>query len=204
MGGVNTTQLLASTGDPIEQPVLVRGYVSTVRPAPISFSEPVWVIVPGYSTDRPLGPCEWPAIHGASLPLQGAECVVGFDDQHKPTLVWWSGAYDEPKLPDSGWIEPTLLNSWKNVGGIYPNIAYRKQGNVVRLRGNMSGGANNSEVFSLPAGYRPTGTEFFCIVTNVEPGTVDPRLEITSAGSLHAIFSGAPAVRFDGITFTID
>lgn len=92
MGGVNTTQLLASTGDPIEQPVLVRGYVSTIRPAPLSFSEPVWVIVPGYSTDRPLGPCEWPAIHGSSLPLQGAECVVGFDDQHKPTLVWWAGS----------------------------------------------------------------------------------------------------------------
>jgi hypothetical protein len=96
---VDTTQLLQSTGDPVEQSRVVRGYISTNQPAPTGFPTPgsqenlLWVIDPEASVDRPLGPCQWNADHGATLPAQGAECVVITDNQEVPTVVWWAGAH---------------------------------------------------------------------------------------------------------------
>lgn len=93
----NPTALLKGQGDPIEQSPLVRGYVSTNRPAPGDFPKVgdttnlLWVIVPGYTLQRPLGPCQWGAIHGATLPSQGAEVLVGFDEGNIPTVLWWAG-----------------------------------------------------------------------------------------------------------------
>jgi hypothetical protein len=96
---VDTTQLLQSTGDTAEQSRVVRGYISTNRPAPTGFPAPgseenlLWVITPETSVERPLGPCWWNADHGATLPAQGAECVVLTDDQEVPTVIFWMGAH---------------------------------------------------------------------------------------------------------------
>lgn len=85
---MDTTALLRSAGDPIGLPPVARGYILK---APLSFNEPVWVILPEGSTERPYGPCAWGAIHGAALPATGAACVVVFDEQNHPTVVWWDG-----------------------------------------------------------------------------------------------------------------
>jgi hypothetical protein len=79
------------SGPTPERPV-VGGYVSRSREAPKSFSDPLWVIVPGYSTETPYK-CEWGTIHGKTLPAQGARVVVVFDDNEVPTVVFWAGEY---------------------------------------------------------------------------------------------------------------
>jgi hypothetical protein len=76
---------------PVEPPQITEGYVSYNRPAPTSFAEPVWVIDPAYSTVAPIGPCPWGAIHGATLPAQGARVVL-FDGAN-PVVLWWEGEH---------------------------------------------------------------------------------------------------------------
>jgi hypothetical protein len=99
MGGSNTRELLESRADPVEQPSPIRGRISSNRPAPTGFPTPgttenlLWVISPDYSPDVPIGPCQWNADHGKTLPVQGAECVVTFDYSGVPTVTWWAGAY---------------------------------------------------------------------------------------------------------------
>jgi hypothetical protein len=97
MSGADVTELLQGRGDVVEQSPVVRGYISTNRPAPTGFPKVgseenlVWVITPETSVDRPLGPCRWNADHGATLPAQGAACVVVTDNQGVGTVVWWEG-----------------------------------------------------------------------------------------------------------------
>src|ERR1700674_4585358 len=76
----------------VDQPPTSEGYVSTARPAPVGFEDPVWVILPEHSTERPVGPLAWPAIHGNTLPTQGTRVTVIFDGEQVPKLVWWDGA----------------------------------------------------------------------------------------------------------------
>lgn len=214
---------------------LQRGYISGgathPKAAPTAFTEGVWVILPEGSTEHLYGPCKWPAIHGTSKPQAGAVCVVGFDEQNHPVVVWWEGPQAEPvpgaesiteamlkaeavsegKLAkvlqervtqDSGWVAPTLEGVWVKLGA--PLVGYRRQGNAVRLRGQIKGGASGSTAFTLPAGYRPA--------QQVEPivGTAGPAsgvLVIEPAGTVGVFFtgtSGKEATFLDGITFTID
>lgn len=76
----------------IEQPATSEGYVSTARPAPATFDDPVWVILPAHSTDRPIGPLAWPAVHGNTLPVQGTPVVVVFVGE-TPHIVGWEGTH---------------------------------------------------------------------------------------------------------------
>ncbi len=72
---------------------IVSGYVSGSRPAPASFDDPVWVILPSHSNDRPYGPLAWPTIHGATKPVAGTPVWVAFDENSTPVLVSWEGAH---------------------------------------------------------------------------------------------------------------
>ena len=93
----NPTELLESRGAPTPESRLVRGEISPNRPAPTGFPKVgsqenlVWVILPEQTLDRPVGPCWWNADHGATLPAQGAPCVVMFDNTDTPTVIWWAG-----------------------------------------------------------------------------------------------------------------
>lgn len=78
---------------PAPERSLVGGYVAPSRPAPASFDDPVWVILPEYSLDALVGPCEWGALHGNTLPAQNAYVLVAFDDRGHPVVVWWAGAH---------------------------------------------------------------------------------------------------------------
>lgn len=84
-----------STVGASEQRLVVDGYVSSTHPAPATFTAPLYVVVPEHSTTVPLGPCDWGAIHGTTLPAQGAACVVVFDEREVPVVVWWEGAQSE-------------------------------------------------------------------------------------------------------------
>jgi hypothetical protein len=97
MAGPDVRQLLQGRDDEVEESPVVRGYISTNRPAPTGFPKVgseanlLWVITPETSVERPLGPCWWNADHGATLPAQGAECVVLVDNQGHGTVIWWAG-----------------------------------------------------------------------------------------------------------------
>ena len=47
---------------------------------------------------------------------------------------------------DSGWITPTLLNSWTEA---IP-VGYRLTGNIVRFKGAIKDGTMNTTAFNLP------------------------------------------------------
>lgn len=55
-----------------------------------------------------------------------------------------------------GTNEPAFENSWANVGGNYETAAFYKDPfGVVRLKGMVDSGTNNTAAFTLPVGYRP-------------------------------------------------
>ncbi len=76
---------------PTEHPPVVDGCVSRNKPAPSSFTDPLWVIVPSYSIEAPYKCLQWGAIHGVTLPAQGAEVSVVMSLAGVPTVVWWAG-----------------------------------------------------------------------------------------------------------------
>ncbi len=84
---MDTTQLVRQAA-PIGLPPLARGYILT---APSSFSESVKVVIPEGSTERTYGPCKWSKVNGTAKPAAGAACVIAFDNEHFPTVVWWEG-----------------------------------------------------------------------------------------------------------------
>lgn len=69
-----------------------NGYVSDNRPAPAGFDDPVYVVLPEFSTVIPFE-CKWGAIHGATRPAPGAEVTVVFDARNRPNVVYWEGQH---------------------------------------------------------------------------------------------------------------
>lgn len=59
-------------------------------------------------------------------------------------------------LKGVAWIAPTLINSWANVGGGASTAGYFKDPlGFVHCRGRVMSGANSSNIFVFPAGFRP-------------------------------------------------
>lgn len=71
------------------------------------------------------------------------------------------------QLTDSGWIAPTLLNSWVNYGAPFDPIGYRKIGGIVFMRGLAKNGTAPGTIFVLPVGYRTAAQLIVAVVTNV-------------------------------------
>lgn len=58
-------------------------------------------------------------------------------------------------LSDSGWKSAAYRNSWMDYGNGFGGLQYRLLNGVLYLRGTIKGGAVNSIVSNLPAGFRP-------------------------------------------------
>ena len=104
--------------------------------------------------------------------------------------------------------EPSFLNSWKNTGvGLETAAFYKDHGGVVHLKGDVTGGTQDS-IFQLPGGYRPASGMRLVFAAHCEPcgsaevgyarvfGTGDPL-----HGSNVVAPPGAADVSLDGITF---
>ena len=97
---------------------------------------------------------------------------------------------------DSGFVTPgSFTNSWTNAG----NVAYRLQGNTMRLQGVLGGpGTANLAAFTLPNGFRP--------LNNLS-------LSMSAAGSAFNVVVGtdgtvkpttSTVLALDGLAFTVD
>ncbi len=92
---------------------------------------------------------------------------------------------------DSGWIAPTLLNSWTNFGAGFQTARYRRIGTQqVEIQGLVTGGTGPaSTVFTLPTGFRPPATLVFATIAN----NAIARLDVQSDGLVRWALGGTNA-----------
>lgn len=103
----------------------------------------------------------------------------------------------------AGWQTPTLGASWVAYTGGTSPIApqYRLKGGIVYFKGSMKSGVQTTTVFTLPAGMRPVGDEFFmCYATS---GAVEVAIFNTGAVAVGTyVGSGANTqVALDTVSF---
>jgi hypothetical protein len=100
----DVTQLLGGPGRPQRQIQILLGRVSGNKPAPESFTDRLYVVIPSFSIDHywVIEPENWPACHGGTLPQRNAECLLIRDDgggalfQERLWCVGWTGVYTPP------------------------------------------------------------------------------------------------------------
>lgn len=92
-----------------------------------------------------------------------------------------------PTTPQGGggvaegvWYAATPTNSWTNYGSGFNDAAYMRKNGIVYLRGLLKTGNNAQAMFTLPEGFRPSGT------TNIFPAVFAvKRSGAASAGTAH-------------------
>jgi len=97
----------------------------------------------------------------------------------------------------TAWTALTLTNSWTNVGG-WGTAQYRKVGDMVQLRGVVTGGIANSSVATLPTGYRPVDQITIPYAAN---GTGANYMSITPTGTIQPFAAGY--VSLTGVSFSV-
>jgi hypothetical protein len=83
--------------------------------------------------------------------------------------LWTGGAWELLSDALGAWAAPSLLNSWTDIGAPYVSSAYRETANgQVFVRAFVAGGTytDGTSVFTLPIGYRPTGSMIFPVLFN--------------------------------------
>lgn len=114
---------------------------------------------------------------------------------------------------DTAWTQISggigFQNSWVDDTGDFTGLSlagYRIDGaGRVQLRGAIKGGGRNTVAFTLPAGYRPVGTEVQNVATLTAGGASDVTwISITSDGKV-TLTNGAAAgwqwVTLNGVSF---
>lgn len=101
------------------------------------------------------------------------------------------------RFGDSGWVEPTLENSWKQHGTAEPG--YRTIGTEMILRGRFEGGASGSVAFTLPSG--PTQQFYAPIVCGGEEAGA---VIIEPSGTVTLLYVTQKLPSLDGIRFFTD
>lgn len=125
--------------------------------------------------------------------------VDNTSDANKPVSTAQQTALDlKANKAQEAWTAPTFENSWANFGGSYNTAGYFKDAlGIVHLKGLIASGTLQQAAFTLPAGYRPAGTEVLTGTSNGGYGQV----RVNSSGQVIP-FSGSNAYySLDGLTF---
>ncbi|MBI5136889.1 MAG: hypothetical protein HZA24_06070 [Nitrospirae bacterium] len=91
--------------------------------------------------------------------------------------------------------------AWVNFGAPYQEAGYWVRGGEVRLTGVVKGGAVNSAIFMLPAGFRPAAQTVF----NQRCASGTARVDVRADGQVYLNDAGADTawLSLDGIIFRI-
>jgi hypothetical protein len=163
------------------QPRVSRGVITT---APTSVTDGLEVATIDYAESLPyqVQPGAWTP-KGSTLPEIGATCIVCIDHRDDAWVTGWlgdqdftaggdlGGTFPNPEVMTvlggqtpvttedaTGWITPTLINSWASAGAGTPQYMRDALG-FVHFKGSLTGGTSNTNAFVLPPGFRvPTPT----------------------------------------------
>lgn len=95
-----------------------------------------------------------PLLAGQTVDFVVLKSLVTGDLQSVASLITALDAKLDAAIADTGWVELTPINGAANVAG--DEMAYRRIGNQVFLRGSVTNISSYGTVFaSLPVGYRP-------------------------------------------------
>ena len=102
---------------------------------------------------------------------------------------------------DTTWSPLTLVGSWAS--SVTPG--YRRVGNLVVMRGAVTGGSSGNQICTLAAGYRPTQAVSATTSNGYGGGPYAVVvLTISTAGAVVPYYSaGAAPVGLDGIFFSL-
>ncbi|MFN9674805.1 MAG: hypothetical protein ACK552_20475 [Microcystis sp.] len=100
---------------------------------------------------------------------------------------------------EEAWIVPAFMNGWINFDTTHNPAGYFKDSlGIVHLRGLVKNGTNNTTIFTLPVGYRPSNQELQAVQTNLN--TIG-RVDILADGQVTVVSGSNGWVSLDGITF---
>jgi len=95
---------------------------------------------------------------------------------------------------DTGWVSVTLSSPWTNNGGGYATAAYRVIGDIVHIKGLITGGSASSTAFTLPSPIVPVNNQIKTIsaYSSGAPALALAYYRNASSGSdLYVQFSGS-------------
>jgi len=90
--GNDVKRILSDQPDGFPRLTILAGYVSLQKPAPAGFDDSLWAIIPSHGESVAI-PLSFPAIHGATLPMQGTQVVIGIDNNRTPHVLTWYGPH---------------------------------------------------------------------------------------------------------------
>lgn len=105
-------------------------------------------------------------------------------------------------IADTTWNAPSLQNGWVNFGSNTAEAGYMKDAHgFVHLKGMLKDGITtiNTEIFTLPIGYRPQKSEYFSVYSN--NGSVVGTLAVYFTGLVAIISGGNSSFGLNGVTF---
>ena len=103
------------------------------------------------------------------------------------TLYTYDGTSWEILVGDTGWITPTVLNSWIQ----NDPVKYRRLNGVVYIVGRVTGGSGT--IFNLPVGFRPTIRAILQVADGTDP-TTTTRIIVNPSGDVDGLTSTNPTV----------
>lgn len=97
--------------------------------------------------------------------------------------------------------QPAFQNSWVNFGSTRATAAFRKEGNLVRVKGLVKNGGGSSAIFTLPLGYRPP-TDWFGV--GIANGPAAAELQVGTNGVVQWSAGGTNAfLSLESIVFSV-
>lgn len=85
--------LLGLMPQAVSQPGHVAIYAQVTDPLPVSATDPLFLVVPDWTTDFSYEFPTWPRLYGTTLPALGAGAVIIVDSRGDRRCVWWEGVY---------------------------------------------------------------------------------------------------------------
>jgi hypothetical protein len=104
-------------------------------------------------------------------------------------------------IPDT-WHTPSFVNGWASYGAGYNPAGYLIDANgFVHLRGILTGGAAGSNVFTLPAGYRPQYVEELTCFGYGANGHAIAAFQVAPTGVCTHVVGPSTYLYIDGLLF---